>query len=304
MSSRKELEVILCIGVPASGKSTWAKEFVKKNQNFVRTSRDDFRFMLKDMSMCEPKIEKLIGELQKNVILNALGCNLSVIVDNTNVKIKYINEFIDMVKEYANVSYMVFDIPLKTCIERDNNREKKVGETVIKRMYDDYLILKDSFHFQPIKKDRNRSYIIPNFDSKLEPLVGFDLDGTLALMGNRSPYDWHKVDVDIYNEIVGEQIKFHKSLGRKICIISGRDSASRTLTEEWLKFYGVEYDMLIMRAENDMRKDSIIKEELFNNHIKDKYNLLCVYDDRNQVVAQWYKMGVFCFNVNNGLKIF
>ena len=302
--SRKDLEVILCIGAPGSGKSTWAIDFVKKNPSYIRTSRDDFRFMLKGTPMCEPKVESLINELQKQTILNALGCNLSVVIDNTNLKIKYINEFINMVKEYANISYRLFDIPLKTCIERDLNRDKKVGEIVLKRMYKDFEILKDSFHFQPVNKDRNRSYILPNFKSNLDNIIIFDVDGTLALMGNRSPYDWNKVDVDIYNEIVGEQVKFHKSLGRKICIMSGRDSSCRKLTEEWLNFYGVEFDILLMRPENDMRKDSYIKEELYNTYIKDKYNLLAVYDDRNQVVAQWYKLGIFCFNVNNGLKIF
>lgn len=36
----------MCKGLPASGKSTWAKEFVAKNPNFIRLNKDDFRAMM------------------------------------------------------------------------------------------------------------------------------------------------------------------------------------------------------------------------------------------------------------------
>ena len=305
MSKKKELEVILYIGVPASGKSTMAKEFIKKNPNYVRVSRDDFRYMLKDQGFCEPKIESLITELQNNVILNALAKNLNVIVDNTNVKLKTINEFIKLCQEYANISYRVFDVPLKTCLERDKIREKSVGEDVIKRMYKDYEILKDSFDFQPVNKLKYIPPIEPDFKSELPAAVAFDLDGTLCLSkGRRSMFDFSRVDVDDLNEIVGEQVKFHKSLGRKIIIMSGRDESCKEMSEEWLKFYGVEYDMIFMRPKDDVRRDSIVKKELYENNIKGKYNLLAVIDDRLQVLDMWYKESIFTFSVNQGNKIF
>ena len=34
----------ILIGIPASGKSTWSKEFVSKNDNWCIVSRDDFRY--------------------------------------------------------------------------------------------------------------------------------------------------------------------------------------------------------------------------------------------------------------------
>ena len=34
---KKELDVIVCIGPPASGKSTWVKDFISKNPNYVKS---------------------------------------------------------------------------------------------------------------------------------------------------------------------------------------------------------------------------------------------------------------------------
>ena len=55
-----------------------------------------------------------------------------------------------------------------------------------------------------------------------------------------------------------------------------------------------------MRKKDDFRKDSIIKKEIFENEINPKYNVLFVYDDRNQVVKTWRELGVKVFQVEEG----
>jgi hypothetical protein len=56
-----------------------------------------------------------------------------------------------------------------------------------------------------------------------------------------------------------------------------------------------------MRAENDGRKDSIVKKELFEQHIVGKYYIDLVIDDRNQVVEMWRKdLGLTCLQVDYG----
>ncbi len=306
MSNKKiNKKVIICVGIPASGKSTWAKEFVRKNSNYIRINRDDFRFMLKDQPVCEWKIEEMITELQNDTIIKSLSKGFNVIVDNTNLKTKYINQLISLVETHADIEYMVFDVPAKTCIERDKQRDKQVGENVIIKMEKDYKMLIGSFVFQPQKKkEYSENFITPNFKSDKIDAVIFDMDNTLSQMGRRGPFDWHKVDVDNPNEIVIEQTKYHRSLNRKIIITSGRDEICREMTSDWLKFYGVEFDELYMRPANDFRKDTIIKKEIYNNYIKDKYNVLCVYDDRLQVLKTWFELGIFTFNVNQGNKEF
>ncbi len=295
------LKILILVGVPASGKTTQSKDFVRNNADWVRVSRDDFRHMLKNAQVCDPKIEDLISSLVNTVIENSLMKKLNVIVDNTNLKVKYLDSIIEKFKYSADIDFRIFDISLDKAIARDNNREMKVGEDVIRKMYKSYKVLIDTFSFQPVNKIPNRPHIIPNFESKLPDAVIFDVDGTLALMGRRGPFDWHKVDVDDPNRIVAEQVAFHKSKGRKILIVSGRDETCRDMTVEWFKFYDIAFDQFFMRPANDFRKDTVIKREIYHNEIEGKYNVLACYDDRLQVLVNtWFDLGVFTFNVNQG----
>jgi predicted kinase len=295
--------VIATIGLPGSGKSTWATDHVRKNDNFVRVNRDDFRFMLKNMPTCEPKVEDMITQMSNSAILTALKYKRNVIVDNTNLKKRYLEDLVHLVRFHADVNFMLFDVPAKKCIERDALRERKVGEGVILKMDKDLKVLKDTFDFSLRKKLRPQDmhHIRPLlFSETLPTAVIFDIDGTLALMGNRGPFDWFLVDRDDPNDVVMEHTRFHKAAGRTVILVSGRDEVCRSQTEFWLHFHSVKFDMLLMRKANDFRKDTLVKKEIYENHIAGKYNLLCVYDDRLQVLDTWYKLGVFTFNVNQG----
>ncbi len=289
--------------MPASGKSTWAKNFISKNDKYVIVSRDSFRGMLKNQDFCEPNIEALITKLVNTSIEHALAAKQNVIYDATNLKMKSINEIIKEFGDIADIDYMFFDVPLKTCLERDALRPKPVGEEVIKRMNNNFLILRDSFSFQPHIKTK-QVHLTPNFESELPDAVIFDIDGTLSLMNKRSPYDWDRVDEDDVNEIVFEQLMFQKSLDRKIILMSGRDGAALDKTKEWLEFYKIPYDYLFLKGVDDNRKDSIIKAELYENHIKDKFNILFAVDDRISICRLWFSKGIFCFCVNQNIRIF
>jgi hypothetical protein len=72
------------------------------------------------------------------------------------------------------------------------------------------------------------------------------------------------------------------------------------LTEDWLKFYDIDYNQLIMRRTGDTRKDSIIKEEIFWEQIEPHYNVIAVFDDRDQVVKMWRSLGLKCLQVDYG----
>ena len=295
---KENLKVLILIGIPASGKSTWAKDFLRNNANWIRVNRDYYRLMLREEQMCEPKVEGMVSELLNAAVTSALSKRMNVIIDNTNLKVSYINEFIEKFKYSADIEYRVFDISLDKAIDRDLNRNQKVGKDVIEMMHKNYKILIDSFGFQPVKKIAQRPHIKPVFESILPNAVIFDVDGTIALMTNRGPFDWHKVYKDDVNPIVAEHIAFHQSLGRKIIVVSGGDGSCRKQTEEWLDLYSLHFDELHMRPDGDYRKDTVIKKEIYNNEIKPRYNVLCVYDDRLQVLDMWNKLGVFTFNVN------
>ena len=131
-----------------------------------------------------------------------------------------------------------------------------------------------------------------------------DIDGTLASHdGIRSPYDESKVLLDKPLPTC-EVIKALEKSGKHIIFFSGRTEACRIDTMKWLKTHLGFTPVLYMREVGDRRNDAIIKEELYNNHIKGRYNVLGVWDDRLRVVDMWHRLGLFIFCCNQGLKEF
>jgi hypothetical protein len=55
-----------------------------------------------------------------------------------------------------------------------------------------------------------------------------------------------------------------------------------------------------MRKSGDYRKDYEVKKEIYETYIKDKFNVLCVLDDRQSVVDMWRSLGLTCLQVNYG----
>ena len=296
-------KILILIGVPASGKSKWALNYVRTNDNYIRVSRDDFRYMLKNSGVCEPKIESMVTDLVNESITQALFRKMNVLLDNTNLKETHIREVISNFKYSADIDFRVFDISLDKAIERDSTRDKSVGKLVLTKMYNDYKVLMDSFDFQPSRKEE-RAHLIPNFNSSKKDAVIFDIDGTIALMSRRGPFDWSKVYRDDLNDIVSEHIGFHKSKNREVILVTGRDEICRGITQDWLELHEIKYDKLYMRTKDDYRKDTIIKTEIYKTKIESENNVLCAYDDRLSVVKAWNDLGVYVFTVNQGLHQF
>lgn len=134
----------------------------------------------------------------------------------------------------------------------------------------------------------------------LKPCYIFDIDGTLALRGDRGPFDWKKVGRDEPNIPITTILYYlNQSLNVAIVIFSGRDSICRSHTKRWLWKHGINWDTLMMRPKGDNRKDSIVKREMYEK-IKNKYHVLAVFDDRNQVVEMWRSLGLTCLQVAEG----
>lgn len=299
---KDNLKVKFLIGIPAAGKSTWAKEFVRNNPNWTRINRDDYRFMTKNSPICEPKIEDMITEMFADATLTALRFKQNVIIDNTNLKSEYILPLVKLVEEYADVEYQIFDCSVDKAIERDEAREKRVGPEVIKKMYKNYVNLLETFDFKGRKKKDRIFKTDAGWDKKLPNAAIFDIDGTLAHMnGRRGPFDWEKVDVDALDPYVARMVKIHKSYGDTIIILSGRDGSCEALTKEWLDFYEIPYDFVFMRKPNDFRKDSVIKKEIYKGKVIGRFNIVAIYDDREQVVEMIRnELGLKVFQVEPG----
>ena len=128
-----------------------------------------------------------------------------------------------------------------------------------------------------------------------------DIDGTLADMGKRSPFAFHKVDQDTVKHATAEAVRVFSAAGYAIILFSGREDSSRDMTVMWLNRNTIPFDHLSMSRTGDRRKDSVVKRELYENVIVGKYEVLLVLDDRDQVVRMWRNdLGLACFQVDYG----
>lgn len=274
-------KVILTKGLPGSGKSTWAKKLIDKYPNqYKRINKDDLRAMF-DNSRHSQEAEKFIVKVRDRLILMALAEGKHVIVDDTNLAPIHEITIRELVKGQAEVFIQDFtDIELEVCIKRDLKRTASVGEKVIRQMWSQYLAPKT-------KKIE--------FNPNLPAAIICDLDGTLALLNGRNPYDASTCEADLLNTIVAGLIRDKLTI-----LVSGREEKYRNQTIAFLKKHNIEYKMLLMRKSGDFRKDSLIKREIFDNHIRDRYNIEFVLDDRNQVVQMWRQLGLICLQVADG----
>lgn len=133
-------KLVICRGLPASGKSTWAKQWVLEDpEHRVRINQDDIRLMLGKYWV--PSREKLVQEIQFDVIVEALCREFDVVIDNTNLNKKVLDQFNRLIKTFEDyeIEYKdFFDTPLSVCIERDKNRDLQVTEKVIRSFYNNY----------------------------------------------------------------------------------------------------------------------------------------------------------------------
>ena len=238
------------------------------------------------------------------------GCSLlkegkSIIIDDTNFSNIHWEYWNNIAKE-MNISIEIkyFDTPVDECVDRDKHREKSVGEDVIRSMYKKYVK-------HNISKIDSR-FIIKQ-DKSLPKCIIVDIDGTLALMTGRNPYDDSLIHTDKVNDYVFDLVctykfmydfQFMESDGEiiknKIILMSGRMDKCRSQTEKWLNDNIIPYDILYMRKTDDFRQDSIVKKELYEEHIKGKYYVEAVFDDRDQVVKMWRDEGLLCCQVYYG----
>lgn len=146
-----------------------------------------------------------------------------------------------------------------------------------------------------------------DYKEYLNDCVICDLDGTLAIDQNRSWFDYDKVIDDPVDPRLLRIIKNYLKQGIRVFFLTGREDKGncRKLTSQWLKNHLGEFEYtfdynLIMREKGDRRGDQITKKELYEKYIKDSYNVLCVFDDRQKVVDMWREEGLLCCQVAKG----
>lgn len=294
------MKAIYTVGVSASGKTQWAEQ----QSNFEIICRDDIRyeillekgFQIRD-NMWRHWNFKWESEVTERVdVLIELCTKLGkdIIFADTNLnqdRLRGHRNKMEQLGYETEVKY--FPVKYDEAITRDRKRVDTVGESTIRKQWLQWIKLPSNITgIRKYKRDDFNPYCV---------LV--DVDGTVAKMVDRGPFDWDRVLEDECNwhvcNIV-EMLAKHPLHNPKIIFLSGRDGICYDDTKEWLTRYfpNMEFE-LIMRAAGDMRKDAIIKAELFFKHIEPNYNVMCVIDDRPQVIRMWTDIGLDVINVGN-----
>ena len=141
--------IILTRGIPASGKSTWAKQEVLKDpEHSIRINRDDLRNM--SGKYWVPTREHYIEACKGIILISAMNFQFdTIIIDEMNLNPKESGELkgeIAMVNDAfkgGQDKYVVeikdfTNVPLDVCLERDSKRENPIGENVIRGIFNKY----------------------------------------------------------------------------------------------------------------------------------------------------------------------
>lgn len=160
-----------------------------------------------------------------------------------------------------------------------------------------------------------------------------DLDGTFFNIEQRrkfldkDPPDWDSFNsaeamvTDQPNKWCVDLVKKYMH-GHKILFVTGRFGTPKVIQETRSQiirsfgegegtpedpiemFFGVDsfklHCDLCLRKSGDFRKDSVIKKEIYENYIKDSYEVQFCVDDRQQVVDMWRSLGLVCLQCDKG----
>ncbi|MEU8777614.1 RNA ligase [Streptomyces sp. NPDC048606] len=310
---RPDLPVVhLMTGLPASGKTTEARALqARSGGRMRRVNLDDLRAML---DLPDPargrswEHEQTVLSVQDAAVRAAVEGGFDVVVDNTHLT-KHIPKRLKAAVG-GRATFVVHDftdVPLEECLRRDAARANPVGEEIIRILADKHRqARKGGWRLTAQWLNGSGSGTTPEVtpyvpDPALPAAVMCDIDGTLALTGDRGPYDFSRCELDLLNESVKHALDaFRRADGDVIVLLSGRSEEHRPQTESWLRRHGVPYDELWMRAAGDTRRDDVVKAELFDAHVRDRFAVRVSLDDRDRVVAVWRRMGLPTWQVNYG----
>lgn len=278
----------------------------EKTQNFVRINNDEISKTLFGKAWTTNKAHKeLLETARKALIRAAMLDQLPIIVDNCNLAPRHEEFFKQLIQEHNNkilqnkasgniYSFEVRDltkVSLQECLIRNSQRPNPVPEVDIIGMYDQFIKPK---LIEAATPDVNKPKAIIS-----------DIDGTVALLGDRNIYEHAKAGKDPVNKAVACLVLQQKANGTVLIFVTGRSEEFRDITEAWmLEKLGLQKSdyLLYMRPSNDKRPDSEIKKEIYLNQIQNNYNVTLWFEDRQRVVTMVrHELGLTCVQVDDGL---
>jgi predicted kinase len=292
-------KLIVLQGCPCSGKTTWTKNYIEEvDMTAVVVCRDDIRMTVGGGEYTMEN-EKIVSEIEVKMIREAIANKHDVIIDATNLNPKTIAKWEALSKELGcEIEYVPLYIPYKEAMKRSESRKAAGGlyipKKVMQRFYKQYCKEK----YEAELTDYRVNNTIP-YQNGLLNCVICDLDGTLAEHTGREPFEWDRIPEDKIDWRMRDMLITLSENHTKIFFLTGRPENVREQTELWLnENYGGAYT-LIMRPEKQFGKGNAVKKELYEQHIKGKYNVIAVLEDSNSCVEMWRNEGLLTLQPQN-----
>lgn len=282
-------KLILLKGLPASGKSTKAKEIVEQG-GWVRVNRDLLRTML-HFDNFTSRNEGRTVDAEKALVRSFLTSNMNVVVDDCNLNPKNRDMWSGIARD-CNSKFEVEDMKThwSECVSRDSSRDKRVGKDVIKDMALQYNLFKSE-----------------------KGIVLCDIDGTIADVTHRlhhvkkEPKDWKSFFEALEGDAPRTDVLFRlwelEDQGYDVMFVTARPEDYRSETETWLQLVakvGWRHFTMVMRRSGDKRPDTEVKQEMYDKYFK-HYNVVKVFDDRPRVIEMWRENGLEVEDVGAGI---
>lgn len=125
--------LILLVGIPGSGKTTYAKNYIEQHYNTIHLSSDVIRKELYGDENIQGNPADVFSLMQKMAI-KALNDGENVVYDATNITRKDRQGILSVCPKFAKIECHIIWAPIEVCIERDATRDRTVGKEVIDRM--------------------------------------------------------------------------------------------------------------------------------------------------------------------------
>lgn len=304
MEKRK---LILCRGIQASGKSTWAKAWAKEDpEHRIRFNNDDIRNMFGEYWV--PSRERMVTELKRSFACEATRRGYNIVVDNMNLNPKEVDWWKDVIIaanattefEYE-LEFKDFFISVDECIRRDAMREQPMGAKVIKDTWKRY----QAFIVQENIKKSLKNKV--KYISELPIAVIADMDGTLSLNTSGRPFYGDGAAegmlTDFVNGNVADAVRaVCDGIDAELIVLTGREDTPeiRKATYDWLDKNWLLPDKLLMRPKGDYSPAQECKRAIYKKYIEGNYNVLVVFDDSQKCVDMWREEGLTCLQPNEG----
>jgi predicted kinase len=135
-------KLILCRGLQASGKSTFAENFILESpETRTRINRDNIRHSYYNSYWGESVDENGVTRIEHTIAETIMQVGKrDIVVDNTNFKYEAVLPYLFLAAQHGyEVEFKDFNVELDELLRRDALREKSVGENVIRAYHKKYV---------------------------------------------------------------------------------------------------------------------------------------------------------------------